>query len=60
MIGWFAACSDVTSVVHEDLNLTALLHMHGALSIWDYTRIAPYANIDFNPEVKNSSKQRRN
>ena len=31
--------------------LTALLHRHRALSVWDYATAAPYAEIDMNPRM---------
>ena len=51
LIGHFAACSEVTSTLNEDLNLTALLHMFGAIAVWDYASAAPSVHIDMNPEV---------
>ena len=54
LIGHFAACSEVTSTLNEDLNLTALLHLFGAIAVWDYASAAPPVHIDMNPEVSSS------
>ena len=51
-IGLFSACSEITGVLNEDLNLTALLHHHNALCFWDYSTVAHCAAIDMNPEVQ--------
>ena len=51
LIGHFAACSEVTSTLNEDLNLTALLHLFGAIAVWDYASAAPSVHIDMNPDV---------
>ena len=51
LIGHFAACSEVTSTLNEDLNITALLHLFGAIAVWDYASAAPSVHIDMNPEV---------
>ena len=31
--------------------ITAVLHRHGALALWDYATAAPHVNIDMNPVV---------
>eukprot|EP00095_Tigriopus_kingsejongensis_P001738 maker-scaffold1074_size64407-snap-gene-0.16 protein:Tk01738 transcript:maker-scaffold1074_size64407-snap-gene-0.16-mRNA-1 annotation:"PREDICTED: uncharacterized protein LOC100161816" len=49
-IGLFKVMSEVTGVLTEDLNVTAILHLHGALAIWDYTEAGPGVNIDVNPQ----------
>ena len=54
LIGHFAACSEVTSTLNEDLNLTALLHLFGAIAVWDYASAAPSVHIDMNPDVSSS------
>ena len=51
LIGHFAACSEITSTLNEDLNLTALLHLFGAIAVWDYASAAPSVHIDMNPDV---------
>jgi selenocysteine lyase/cysteine desulfurase len=44
-IGSFSAASNVTGIVSDTDAISALLHRHGALSIWDYTAAAPYLPI---------------
>ena len=56
LIGHFAACSEVTSTLNEDLNLTALLHLFGAIAVWDYASAAPSVHIDMNPDVSSIHK----
>ena len=48
-IGAFSAASNVTGVIAEDIRVTALLHQHGALSIWDYATGASYLDVNMNP-----------
>jgi hypothetical protein len=40
-----AAASNVTGILSDTARITALLHRHGALSVWDYTAVAPYLPI---------------
>jgi len=49
VIGSFSAASNVTGVIEDVDQVTALLHRHGALSFWDYAAAAPYTAIDMNP-----------
>ncbi|XP_014474966.1 PREDICTED: uncharacterized protein LOC106744578 [Dinoponera quadriceps] len=51
MIGCFSAASCITGVLADDVATTLLLHQYGALSVWDYTTAAPYAQIDMNPHL---------
>jgi selenocysteine lyase/cysteine desulfurase len=44
-IGCFSAASNVTGILSDTAGITALLHAHGALSMWDYTAAAPYLPI---------------
>ena len=56
VIGVFCAASNVTGILNDDLGLTALLHSHGALALWDYATAAPYVRIDANPRAAASSE----
>ena len=55
LVGCFAAASRFNGVLQNDLEITALLHMHGALAFWDYSTAAPNCVINMNPEVSTSS-----
>ena len=48
-IGSFSAVSNLTGIIADDLAITALLHKHGALSVWDYATGASYMNMSMNP-----------
>lgn len=48
-IGAFSAASNVTGTIADDIHITALLHQHGALSIWDYATGASYLDVQMNP-----------
>jgi len=50
-IGSFGAASNVTGIITNVNEISALLHQHGALSFWDYATCAPYIDIDMNPNV---------
>lgn len=50
-IGAFAAASNLTGVLADVDAISALLHQHGALAVWDYATAAPYVSIDMNPVV---------
>src|SRR5215475_1135621 len=41
-IGAFSATSNVTGILSDVDAVSALLHEHGALALWDYTAAAPY------------------
>eukprot|EP00667_Euglena_gracilis_P001552 EG_transcript_1552 len=48
-LGAFAAASNVTGVVADVDAVTALLHRHGALALWDYATAAAHLPVDMNP-----------
>ena len=48
-VGCFGAASNVTGVVTDVDAVTRLLHIHGALAVWDYAAAAPHLRIDMNP-----------
>jgi selenocysteine lyase/cysteine desulfurase len=45
LVGAFSAASNVTGILTDTDRLAALLHRHGALSVWDYSAAAPYVPI---------------
>ena len=45
LIGSFSAASNVTGILTDTGAVAALLHAHGALSVWDYAAAGPYAPI---------------
>ena len=49
-IGSFSAASNVTGILTDVDQVSALLHRHGALSFWDYAAAGPYLEIDMNPQ----------
>ena len=49
-IGSFSAASNVTGVISDVPQITAVLKKHDALSFWDYAAAAPYMAIDMNAE----------
>ena len=44
-VGSFSAASNVTGILSDTDRIAALLHRHGALSVWDYSAAAPYVPI---------------
>ena len=44
-IGSFSAASNVTGIVSDTGRISALLHEHGALALWDFAAAAPYTRI---------------
>ena len=48
-IGSFSAASNVTGIVSNTCAIAHLLHLHGALSLWDFACAAPYVNIEMYP-----------
>jgi selenocysteine lyase/cysteine desulfurase len=44
-IGSFSAASNVTGILTDTDAVAALLHAHGALSLWDYAAADPYVPI---------------
>jgi selenocysteine lyase/cysteine desulfurase/tRNA(Ile)-lysidine synthase TilS/MesJ len=57
MIGAFSAASNVTGLLTDTNTITALLHRHGALAVWDYACAAPYVKIDMNPVVDGPDRE---
>lgn len=47
-IGSFCAASNVTGIGSDTRNISALLHQHGALALWDFAAAGPYVAIDMN------------
>ena len=45
VVGSFSAASNVTGILTDTDRVAALLHRHGALSVWDYSAAAPYLPI---------------
>ena len=48
-IGSFSAASNITGVIEQVELITALLHKHGALSLWDYAAAGPHVDVNMNP-----------
>ncbi len=46
LIGAFSAASNVTGIVSDTYGVSALLHQHGALAVWDFAAAGPYVDID--------------
>ena len=44
-IGSFSAASNVTGILTDTGRIAALLHRHGALSLWDYAAAAPHVPV---------------
>lgn len=51
LIGSFSAASNVTGILSDTEAISALLHEHGALSLWDYAAAAPYVPIRMAPSA---------
>ncbi|EDO49825.1 predicted protein, partial [Nematostella vectensis] len=51
LIGCFAAASNVTGILVDTNSITACLHRHGALALWDYATAGPYIEINMNPVI---------
>ncbi|XP_067119724.1 uncharacterized protein [Centruroides vittatus] len=51
LIGTFSAASNITGILTDDIEVTALLHKYNALAFWDYAAAAPYVKINMNPVV---------
>jgi selenocysteine lyase/cysteine desulfurase len=45
-IGSFSAASNVTGIISDTTGISALLHQHGALALWDFAAAGPYIDID--------------
>lgn len=54
-IGSFSAASNVTGIGSKTIQISKLLHAHGALSFWDFAAAGPYVKIDMNPPVPNDA-----
>ncbi len=50
-IGSFSAASNVTGIVSNTDAISVLLHVHGALAMWDFAAAAPYVRIEMNPGI---------
>ncbi len=48
-IGSFSAASNVTGIVSDTWGISALLHAHCAVALWDFAAAAPYVKIEMNP-----------
>jgi len=46
LIGSFSAASNVTGIISDTSAISRLLHVHGALSFWDFAASAPYVDIE--------------
>jgi len=44
-VGSFSAASNVSGILSDTDRIAALLHRHGALSLWDYAAAGPYVPI---------------
>lgn len=49
LVGSFSAAANVTGILERVHVITALLHRHGALAMWDYACAGPHVKIDMNP-----------
>ncbi len=47
-IGSFSAASNVTGILCETAAIATLLHLHGALALFDYAAAGPYLKIEMN------------
>ncbi|MGE0790125.1 MAG: aminotransferase class V-fold PLP-dependent enzyme [Sandaracinaceae bacterium] len=47
-IGSFSAASNVTGIGTDTRAISAILHKHGALSLWDFAAAGPYVKIEMN------------
>jgi selenocysteine lyase/cysteine desulfurase len=54
-IGSFSAASNVTGIVSDVQQISALLHEGGALSFWDCAAAAPYVSLDMGRPSENPS-----
>ncbi|EGT33605.1 hypothetical protein CAEBREN_23487 [Caenorhabditis brenneri] len=51
IIGTFCACSNLTGMLTDVVNVTKLLKSFDAISVWDYASAAPYIPISVNGET---------
>lgn len=47
-IGSFSAASNVTGIESDTREISRILHLHGALSFWDFAAAGPYVDFDMN------------
>lgn len=45
-IGAFSAASNVTGIISDTHGISALLHRHEALAVWDFAAAGPYVDIE--------------
>jgi selenocysteine lyase/cysteine desulfurase len=50
-IGSFSAASNVTGIGSQTLQISKLLHEHGALAFWDFAAAAPYVKMEMNARL---------
>lgn len=53
-IGSFSAASNVTGIITDTTTVSSLLHLHGALSFWDFAAAAPYVGIEMRSDQGNN------
>ena len=53
-IGSFSAASNVTGIITDTTTVSSLLHLHGALSFWDFAAAAPYVGIEMRSDGRNN------
>ena len=53
-IGSFSAASNVTGIITDTTTVSTLLHLHGALSFWDFAAAAPYVGIDMRSSAEHN------
>lgn len=51
MIGTFSVASNITGILTDDIEVSALLHKYNALAFWDYAAAAPYVEVNMNPII---------
>ena len=57
LVGAFSAASNVTGILTDVDEVTALLHTYHALAFWDYASAAPYAvNFAMNPPHEDAER----
>ncbi|XP_059611435.1 uncharacterized protein LOC132258233 isoform X2 [Phlebotomus argentipes] len=56
LVGFFSAASRLTGILTDDVATTILLHQYGALAMWDYSMVAPYSEVNMNPQLPGAAK----
>ena len=51
LIGAFSMGDEISGVLNDPQQMTALLHAYGALAVWDYSSAGAYTKIDMCPLV---------